>query len=100
MSHSNEGGTEKSLPSLELQRRLTEILEGETLECRAAQDALKQCLNLNDLGEIVRLKETTKSQLTLIDSQGKKRYLFAYLEQLEKVINRTACLTPEGVFDA
>lgn len=96
----DEGGDDEPLLSPEFREHLREILEGETLENKAALEALQRCIQASTFKEIVDLREATRRTLAAETDNNDKRYLFSYFSQLERVVSQAICLPKEGGYDA
>lgn len=85
--------------SVQYRDRLESILEGELLDNRAQLAALNRCEQLSTLADVMVLLDVARDELKSTKVAERKRYLFSYVSQLERVVSQ---LTNErrGRYDA
>ena len=71
---------------LEYRNRVSEIIERESIEVRARTDALTRCEKLEGLEDLQTFLNAAKAELVAADEDKHKHYLFAYFQQIYRVI--------------
>lgn len=89
----------QSPPSTQFDERLAEVAEGESFDNLGATDALSRCVQIANLPGIIELREAAVRQLSCEGCSAKRRYLFSYLSQIERVVNQLTEVRV-GQFDA
>lgn len=68
--------------------QLSDIIEGEALELRAATNALQHCQEFSSIYNIEMLLNSARDELKKLSCPIRKRYLFSYIHQIEKVLGQ------------
>ena len=88
-----------SPPSTLFEEKLDQVVEGEARHSQGAARALERCLDAESLEEIQSMRDAAARLLQVEREDLRKRYLFGYIEQFERVLTQIAG-SRAGRFDA